>query len=560
MLAASVLAGGLLETARVRAQDESEDATTLEHPLVVVSVASVNRLLGDVQYMFQMIERPEIFEALEGLVGNFGGLKGVDRDKPFGVMLFLESGLSLRPEPVGYVPVSSVDDLVRTATIGPVTFREVDKNKGRYEIVAPDETLQIQIAHGYAFIGRSEATIDRELPDPAALTQQLATRYDFAVRADLKTIPETARTLFLDYLRAETETNLQQRDGEDDAQYQARRLSGLTYLEIAEGVLNDGEDLTFGLDASKDQQAMVLEWSVNATPDSKFAKILTDLGGKYSRFNAALTADIPLSLTSSVNYKTAAKQPDTFIVRVAESLDVIERVASRRLQERGIDASPVAGIVKSLKATNEKGVLDAFVQFMGEPPGAFVLIGGIQVAQGQSLAAGLSGLIANLPEKPAGLELSVDSHNGVSFHRFTPPEVDGGLERVFGQQLAAYFGVGPDALWFAVGGADAMPTLRESMNRVAEAAAAGPPPRTAKQAPFRLVLHLGRWIAMMGTDERQRDPGRRISEDAFAKGNDTLTMELRPTEHGLRFQIQLEEGFLRLVGLGIARRYDRRRL
>ncbi|HUG91438.1 MAG TPA: hypothetical protein VML55_11420 [Planctomycetaceae bacterium] len=525
--------------------------TTMKMPLVVFNVAGVERLLGDVKYMFTAIERPEIFETLEGLLGNVGNLRGLDRTKPFGVMLYVELGFPPRPEPVAYLPASDIDQLMRTMNVGPLTTRKIGTGEGRYEIEIPErdgrQALQARLINGYVFIARTAEVLDRDFPDPATFTSALTSRYDLAVRADLDSVPKGMKTLFLDYLRAETEAQLQQRDGEPDAQYQMRRLGGMNNLELLEGLLTDGKDLTFGIDASAENQRVAVEFAINAAPDSKFAKQLTDLGGRRSYFTAALDEQVPLA--ASASWASQKREQE----RNAAALDTIEKALAQRLQDENIDATGVADVFTALRATNEGGHFDAFVRMAGSPPGPFVLVGGLRVQQGRTLARGVTSLLNAIPDKPPALEMNADSHNGVTFHRLVFADAPPPIRRVFGEQPAFYAGAASDAVWFALGGTDAMPSLREAMNRVAEATAAGVRARETA-APFRLIVRTSNWLGFGG----EQDTDRQMAEQAFAKGQDTLTVEVRPTDSGVRTQIVLEEGFIRWLGLQVARNFDRR--
>jgi hypothetical protein len=405
----------------------------------------------------------------------------------------------------------------------------------------------VRVWNGYAFLARTSEVLDRDLPDPVTLTSALTSRYDLAVRADLDSIPKGMKTIFLDYLRAETETQLQQRDNENDAEYQMRRLGGMNNLEFIENLLTDGKDITFGVDASTENKQVAIEFAINAAADSKFAKELADLGGKRSYFAAAVDENVPLSASASMTSQKREQE------RNAAALDTLEQSLTQRLEEEKIDASGVADVFKSLRATNESGHFDAFLRLAGSPPGPFVLVGGLRVQQGRALGRGITSLLNAIPEKPPGLELNADSHNGVTFHRIVFNDAPEGIRRVFGDQPALYGGAAPDAVWLALGGSDAMPALREAMNRVAEALAAGLRPREAA-APFRLIVRTSNWVGF--GDENDSD--RQMAERAFSKGQDTVTVEVRPTASGIRTQVLLEEGFIRWIGLQVAHRFDRR--
>ena len=51
-------------------------------------------MLGDVNYMFKTIGRGDLMEVINGFLGNAGNLKGLDRKKSLGLMLYFKPGLT----------------------------------------------------------------------------------------------------------------------------------------------------------------------------------------------------------------------------------------------------------------------------------------------------------------------------------------------------------------------------------------------------------------------------------------------------------------------------------
>ena len=126
---------------------------------------------------------------------------------------------------------------------------------------------------------------------------------------------------------------------------------------------------------------------------------------------------------------------------------------------------------------------------------------------------------------------------------------------MFGENSALYFGTDKQALWFAVGGDDAIPTLRAAIDRVAAGNDAGP--RRVELAPFQFVLNLTEWSHINQSERDQ--PGRfaSLALQAFEQdGSDILRADARPLKNGFRIRVQAENGFLRLLGLAIAARID----
>ena len=79
------------------AEEENQNAT-MEKPIAMVAVSSVERLRSDIKYLFDVTGRPDIYETMEAGLENVGNLKGMDQTRPFGVMIFLRAGFPPAPE------------------------------------------------------------------------------------------------------------------------------------------------------------------------------------------------------------------------------------------------------------------------------------------------------------------------------------------------------------------------------------------------------------------------------------------------------------------------------
>jgi hypothetical protein len=229
----AMLLGGL-GAGRLQAQ-ESKKKPSKSMPFLVVCAASFDRLMDDADYMFEVAGRPEISEVIGGALAGARNLKGLNRDSSAGMLLFLDG---LTPEPIGYVPVKDIEEMMKTISIGPITTNK--KEDGLYEIRGPNQSLFAKVVGDYAFVGRSEAALDKDLTNPAQYTKRLSATYDFAINLNLRAIPKASRDLLLDFLRASTETQLQQRDDEPDAAFRVRKAGGMANLDSISMLLTQG--------------------------------------------------------------------------------------------------------------------------------------------------------------------------------------------------------------------------------------------------------------------------------------------------------------------------------
>ena len=536
---------GLITTATpsaVVAQDDADDDTdrSAAVPLVIINVASIDRLLGDVKYLFETASQPQINEMIDNGLSSVNNLKGVDRKKPLGVMIFLAPGFPPRPIPVGYLPVESIDQLTQTIGGGNTQLKPVDGEENRYELIGPRGRQQILLRGGYAFISSNAENLDQKFLDPAKLTGGLSARHDLAITLRLDTVPDAIKTTLLGVLRGQFNANMQQRDDELDGPYQLRRANESNTLEFIELLLAEGNRITLGINASKENKDAIIEFEFEAKPDGKWAKALAKIDSRPSYFAPLLDEKAPLSFSLSW------KMDDREQGNTTEFLRVIEPQIISQLE-------PVAPAVRSLFAalnkTAETSHADAFFQFKALPPERMALYGGLKVEDGQKISASVRSILAQLKLNPdvGEMELDVDSHKGVSFHRIGSRvgAVSATNQRIFGGNPSVYIGTGSNVVWFALGDSSSLDATKAAIDELATARATVG--KQKRGAPFQFVLNMSSWLDKM---DPQR-PFTKLARTAFAGGGDRLQVDIRPSENGMRFQLRVEEGFLKMLGSAI---------
>lgn len=515
-------------------------------PLAVVCVAGLERWLGNIDYLFSSVKREELSDYVGGKLSNVNDLKGFDRDKPFGMLIFLRPGLLPQPYPVTFVPVKNLADAIGTLTGGPFKVKKIDDT--HFDLMDNFRTFHAKLAGDYAWIATEVDQLDYEFPDPAAYTKRLADRYDIALEFNLTQVPEGIKHIFLDFLRASTETSIQQRDGEPDTAYQMRRLNALDMLDWIDQLLLQGERLTFGAVVDSKSRQATIEVDVVAKQDSAFAKALQDVAARPSYFASVVEDPVPLTFSMSAmmtpqNQKRFAEFFDHAEQDAAELLANVIAGKKPREPKKPEDAAPspaaapkstglpkskrgatgnkaqraklpvpppLRDIFDSLRATAKSGHVDLFVQFIADSKsdGApqFSLIGGAKVADGSKFSAGASEILRQLQERPnlPRIDASIDSHAGVTFHRLA----GGGLERdadaeaTFGSKPAVYLGFGSQAIWFALGQPDALAHLKRIIDRVQTEPTVRPDRRDF--IPFQFTMHMKKWIELSAANsERQ---------------------------------------------------------
>lgn len=524
-------------------------------PFASINCAGADRVLSDTEFLFQIIERPDMFDVIKSLIGEKAGdLKGLDRTKPFGVMMFLEPGFPPRPMPIAYIPTSDIDDLMETIAKTDFQTEKVPGSEKRYTLQGPGPKQHAVYRDGYTFISVSEVLLDEELPDPITANETLTTRYDVAISLRIKALPPILRDVFLGFLRSQTEAELQRKDDEPEGAYRARRANGISTLEAIEELLTEGDQITLGIDGNQESRKAVIELNLQATPDSSYAKTLKDFAARPSYFHS-VQQDNDKPLTVAVSWQWNKRE----ITQMSEMVEALRLEMDRVFKEQQLDPLPTSQLCDILKSTVEEGHVDAFVQISVPQPGHFVVTGGLKLQGAEAASPAITQLLSEVTTLPQvkGISTNQETHQGIAFHRISPEGEDQGAKNFFGGQPSFWFGTGQRALWFAAGADDAIPTLKDSIDRVLGSG----PAAEGKSTPFVLVLRRAQWLSIpVDADRPWQQERREVAEQAFNKTNDTLRVETRPTENGVRTRVELDEGFIRWLGLSIVRQYDRSQL
>jgi hypothetical protein len=599
LLAALILAN--VSIPRLRADDAAaEEEIKLAVPFVTFNLASVDRALTDIGWMFNSIQRSDMNDLLTGLISEHASnLKGYNRTQPAGAILFLDTeALPPRPVFVTYLPVDSVQDALQTmAKPNEQAVRPVVGRADEFELVGSGEgdgvEAVVRVIGSYLFLTDSNsADILDILPNVEPMSQSLAGRYDVALTAQIKAIPQGVRSVFVNFLRTQAEIELQRRDDEEEAAYLVRRANGLSGLEAIEELALEGEEITLGWNAEPEKHSGYLDLIINASPNSAFAEHLRAVASKPSMFSPLRTDDEPLTISVS---SVLNKREKTALTGLLQAWKV---ATSNALPDMAQLGGPIEQLHTAMQATSDAGHFDLFLQMHAVDVGEFVILGGLRVAGAQSFGKGLEqflqGIILQIsqggtPDRPIGgdapkIVLNADAHQGVSFHKISPPSADDGAQRLFGGTPEIFLGTSSRALWFSIGAEEAMPALREAMDTLLTA----PPAERSSEGnvPVALTVRVAPWMELPlpeapdalpeptqgaePTDEQrqnrrqrrnaqQAQERRELGKQAFGP-TDGIRIEGRPLDSGFRTRIVLDEGFVKLLGLIISREYDRSQL
>lgn len=529
--------------------------TETEYPLMVFNVASIQRLRDNASEMFDAADRADMLDQVDQwITGTLKDIKGIDRSKPFGMMLYMSPTKLFSMTPISYLPVTDLKEALQTMTPESATLIPVEGNLDRNDILtAEDIRIRTLYRNGYLFlVGQEgdETSLDREFPNPESMTQRLTSQYDIAGSLMIKTIPPGMKTLIVSYFKAAAQGALQQQDGEPESVYRLRRANGEIWIDLAEKIANQGSEIILGARMEPELQQASIEFEIAGTRDSKFAKIFQKMAGKRTAFGNLLNTPATLTTSISIQFDENQRKPFSKYVDVFQK----EQVASFKNEEDKADFQKITdSLFKTLRTTFDLGHFDAFGQIIGAGKEQFVLIGGVRYAASRDVPSRVEDLLEFLIDFASDndpitkFELAQDSIDSLPVHRLKLGHVDQSV-RYFGETPYLYVYATPNTLWCAVGADGAMDKLREAVQTAAQPQ---DPAQAKNQVPVQIILRARNWLlaADEGVSEKSL-VGR--ANSSFTSDNDAMTLEVRPTDSGLRIRTIFQGGFVALMGRNFA--------
>lgn len=601
-------------SARAGQSDQEQGFSLIQEgtrPLASVTFASANRFVEEARYIFDAAGHPESFTKVEDwLAATLNNLEGFNRDKPFGVMVFLPAVFPPLPEFVAYVPVDAIEDAQKLIEKAPVVVRKDPTLEGRYELIGPRQTIPVLIRNGYAFfpLGNnvSETVLDRELPEPAQLVASQARMFDVSLTLDIASIPPATRVLLTNIITSGISAQLQQRDDEPEGAYEMRRAEGERALGALKQVLEECDRIILGLDVVQEEQAINMDMVVDAVAGTKLFNEIFASTTKPSYFIPLLDDSAAVSFSMST---VMSERDKLAYIKMLDGLrkEVIRQIDINNLGPVPDEQGAIGQALSALQTTLDDGHIDTFAQFYTDADDKLAIVGALRLQDGDAVAAGLQDVLSRLQDVPdlqqAGdLEIGHGQHLGITFHRLTLKDQPQPATEVFGQNVGFTVGSGTRAVWFCIGGEQSFGTLKGVMDQL-EQALQSPQERSAP-ANFRVIVNVNQLVQMQqrlessmsaarqqaaaaataeagavaaaeaaaapaepqalagpGRDDnaarrargaaeraRRRDEGGRIFRETMAEGDDRIEVDFRPTETGGRMRVRLEEGFVKIFG------------
>ena len=520
-------------------------------PVIVVSLAGYDEMIGDIELIGKLSDRPQLANWTEGILKVFTnnqGLAGLDKKRPCGAVLQTDGK---RFSGYAFVPVTDGKKLL--AAVKPLLLKVEDLPGGGLKIQTWRRTHFVkQNKAGWVIICDKPEGLKLAPADPGKLLAGLTGKYDLAVRINARNVPQKHRDKFLAKMKEGAKRDLKRRPGEDEQHYAVRKIIGKCISKSIIAAAGDLEQVTLGWSLDHSAKKAFLELSLTAAEGTKTAKQFARLGNAKTDFAGFVLPGAALSGSCSFRFRP----PET--AKLDALIDAIRAGAFKQIEKKDKSAEDtkaarqlVGGLLAVAKETIATGHVDKAMSVVLRPD-AVTLVAGRNVANTARLDKTLKQLAEAARKKHPEfvakvLKLDAGRHKGMRLHTLSlpvPKKCKGRdkVVRLVGEKLEVVVGIGRQHVCVAVG-KDAMKTLKRAIDR---SKAAGR--RTA--VPMKFVIDLGQlaeFVAAAGKQKHQEKAKKAVALLGKLSGHDHVSLVASPIRRGVRLRLEFDEGALRLL-------------
>ncbi len=520
-------------------------AQTAPKPAAVITLSSVDELVGDAKHVIAAIGLPGIDDQLNAMLEPFTA--GIDRSKAIGAVVSLEGELGFTLK--AFVPVKNFSQMMTLvqAQLGPAQ----DAGNGIQQLTGP-VNIFVKEQGGWAHISNSAEGLAKLPRDPLKLLGGLDESYDFAVRGNIQAIPALFRNMLISQMKAGVEATLEREPGESDEAYEVRRKSVQNQVAQMEKMVNEVEEIMIGWNYDQKGAGTYFDMALTPVKGSTLAKgfaVMSDLKSNFVGFHSA-DAAVRMNVTTKALPEEAAQGKITLEGMRAQIFNELDRDASvppkalAALKEVLSDMIDVG--IETIEAGTIDGAMAVFLKDKSVQVG-----GGFHVVGGKKLAAAIKKAIRLLQEEPdfpkeVQIRFDTEVYKGINFHTVTvpiPPQEE--ASQIFGGELQIALGTSDNSIYFGLA-PNSISFLKGIIDK--NSSSGGKAVR-----PMELSVALTPILEFASSFDDNPIVNAMIRQLKTAAGKDhvvlSVTMEKESTSALYRFQ--LEEGVIKAIGAGV---------
>jgi hypothetical protein len=506
-------------------------------PVLVVSLSGVDEILGDVSYLMEVAGSGGLGQMATMMASQY--VRGLDRTQPFGVVVSSDNG---QLKPLGVIPVKDLPRFLDgiSAQLGELK----DAGNGVMELGTP-VPLYVKEQSGWAFVGQSVEAFGDLPANPVSLLGGLNEKYDIAVRAVIKNVPQQYKDLAVNQMKSGIQQQLDSAANEaDPEQRKLQEQLVEAQLQQWDTLSKELDEITFGWLIDRTAQQTYIDVTTTALPNTQTAGQLAafrDMKSDFAGFamdDAAASLQVVGAMTEAdINQAIAMLGPfrDSAKMEIDDDADLPNKEAKEAAK------SLVDKLFAIVEDTVRGGVVDGGASLLLKGR-TMTFLSGIRIADGKKFEDSIKELARMAEQEPdfPGIRFNADSQGKVRFHTMRVPVPEGEDARdVFGENLDVVVGIAQQAAYVGFGDS-CVDGLKRAIQ--ASASASGP------VSPMKLNVALGQILRFATNFEDNPMVAALADSLEQNKGRDNILVSGSAVENGVTYRIEVQDGVLKSVG------------
>jgi hypothetical protein len=543
-----------------------EDARPVR-PFLVAAAASVDRLLDDARQLLMMAGREEIADRVDAGLTALKQLRGIDRSRPLGGMLFFRPDRPEQPDVLLFVPVADVSQLLGTIQFGDDLRLEQTDQRDRLILTTRHKRIPVLLRDGFALFDPegSDRLLDATLPRLPELLRTAGTPRDSVLRLHRDGFPDAILQELSVPLRREAEQDLARREDESAEEHAFRRQLVEGLVGMVETVLAEWQTVNVSVQLSPERAGLDVTGSMTFLAGGRVRQVIAEMQPGESPFATMWDADVPVSLA------LRGRLPAVWRALPREVAALLRPQLERELVRADEPTrSALLGLLAAFEQTLSVEGMDLCVQLVRGETARLVLLGGAVIAEPAQVADSVEQIarLAAQSRDVRSVELDIAPESGVSVHRLRPLKPRRQDERLYGPDAAIYLAVSHSVLWLAVGEDAALskllgvigrgreqrshgtlPLARPGFGERLTGAAEGNRPRATDRALLDVRVSAADWVELLQQIGGARRPEllALAEESLLDRETDEGRLRVGLGDAGLELQFTLERGYVRFL-------------
>ena len=526
-----------------------ETSAGAQKPLLTVSFAGYDQLLGNIKAVGELAGKPELAKALDGMLVFFTqgkGLAGLDKTRPWGVVV--SAGDEEKFPVQAFVPVTDLKQLMALVPNLETGEPYAPDAKGVYEVKGKGQTGYIMQKGQWAFIVDNRDALKSLPDDPAALLGDLTKKYLLGVRASVKNLPTAAREKGIAAAKGFFQMFTMRQPAESDDQYAVRRKVSDQSFEQLVALIKDLDEATYGLGFDSSAGSLFVEFEMTALAGTQSAQRFALNKEAKTNFAGLLLPGAALSII------TARPIDDAEVAQTKSMLGNLRTTAGKDLEanedlsqeQRQLAKQLLGDVLDVLDKTLDNKKIDAGGAVLLDA-GTPTVVAASMLADGTKLDKVLKQLVTEAgkdqPDIAKLIKLDAESYEGIKFHVATLPVPDEDAAAILGKTLDIVVGIGEESIYLGVG-KDAMATLKKVIDGSKKEPGKAVPPVQASLSG----VSIAKFVAQVAPPEEVKAIAGKVAELlSKSPGKDHVTVVAKAIPNGVNSRLTLEEGILKTI-------------